>query len=78
MVKELCKDETTFFVCGVCSFVYQERELADECQLWCEGGSWNPEIAKHAVGVDDNGEISQLNRWKEKQANEYRLGTMGH
>ncbi len=39
MVKELCKDETTFFVCEICSFVYQEKELADECQLWCERDS---------------------------------------
>ncbi len=38
MVKELRLDETTLFVCAACSFVYRERELADECQLWCERG----------------------------------------
>ena len=44
MVKEI-------YVCEVCSFAYNKKELAEKCESWCkEHNSCNIEITKKSIG----------------------------
>ncbi len=53
MVRELRKDDSTFYVCDACGFAYREKELAQRCQSWCEEHhSCNLEITEHAVPLE--------------------------
>jgi len=43
-----------FYKCGVCGFVYPNKELAQRCEQWCrEHKSCNTEIVKFAVKEND-------------------------
>jgi len=53
MVKEIKKENKTFYVCEECEFAYLDKELAEKCEVWCkERHSCNMEITKHAVKID--------------------------
>ncbi len=48
MVKELHKDDKTYYVCEECGFVYEQKEWAEKCQQWCQQHqSCNLEITQH-------------------------------
>ena len=50
MVKEIKKDNQTFYQCEECKFLYKDKNWAEKCQAWCkENNSCNLEITKHAV-----------------------------
>lgn len=50
MVKEISKDGTKYFVCEECSFVYLDKETAQECEDYCNKyKSCNIEITKKAI-----------------------------
>ena len=43
------KTNTTFYQCGECGLLYDEREWAEKCEAWCaEHQSCNLEIISHA------------------------------
>jgi len=53
MVKELCKDDITLYICEECGFAYEEKEWAQKCQHWCQQHqSCNLEITQHAVPLE--------------------------
>ncbi len=53
MVRRLNKEGKEYFQCEECSFVYEDKELAEKCEAWCkEKHSCNIEITKHAVKID--------------------------
>ena len=50
MVKEMKKDEKTYYTCEICNFAYQEKDWAEKCQAYCKANkSCSLEITKHAV-----------------------------
>ena len=52
MVKEEIKNNKKYYVCEECGFLYEEKEWAEKCQIWCkEHNSCNIEITKHASKV---------------------------
>ena len=53
MVKELPRDNKTFYTCEACGFAYEQKEWAQKCQEWCEEhNSCNLEITQHAVPLE--------------------------
>ena len=39
------------YVCEICNFAYEEKDIAEKCQKWCnEYKSCNLEITKHSIG----------------------------
>jgi predicted ATP-dependent serine protease len=57
MVKEMTKDNATFYVCEACGFLYREREWAERCQAFCEEfHSCNIEIMEHGEPPGRGGE----------------------
>ncbi len=53
MVKELRKDDKTYYICEECGFAYEQKERAEQCQQWCkEHQSCNLEITQHAVPLE--------------------------
>ncbi|MEA1958900.1 MAG: hypothetical protein U9N44_04405 [Chloroflexota bacterium] len=52
MVKELSRDNSTYYACEVCKCAYSEKEQAERCQKWCaEYHSCNIEIIKHRIDI---------------------------
>jgi len=50
MVKEITKNNKTYYQCEACGFFYKEREIAQKCQDFCNKyKSCNLEIIKYAV-----------------------------
>ncbi len=50
MVKEIKKEGKLYFQCEECKFLYEDKEWAEKCEVWCkENHSCNIEITKHAV-----------------------------
>ena len=40
------------YVCGICQFAYETKELAQECENWCRNhNSCSLEITKSSIGV---------------------------
>ncbi len=55
MVTELRRNNKTFYICDACSFAYEEKELAQKCQQWCEEhNSCNLEITQYAVPLEED------------------------
>ncbi len=53
MVKEIKKEERTYYICEECEFAYENKEWAEKCQSYCnEHHSCSLEITKHAVKID--------------------------
>ncbi len=53
MVKELHKDDKTYYVCEECGFVYEQKEWAEKCQQWCQQHqSCNLEITQHGIPAE--------------------------
>ncbi len=45
--------KSKLYVCTVCGFLYEEKELAQKCEEWCKTyKSCNLEITKHAIHKD--------------------------
>lgn len=54
MVKEIQEGEQVLYKCEECGLSYQEKEIAEKCQVWCkETNSCNLEIIKFAVESAD-------------------------
>jgi len=52
MVKEIQKNNTTYYICEICDFAYKEREWAEKCEAFCKQyKSCSLEITKHAVKI---------------------------
>ena len=50
MVREVKKENNTYFQCEECNLLYPDKEIAEKCQAWCaEHQSCNLEIIKYAV-----------------------------
>ena len=50
MVKEITKDGKKYFQCESCGFLYEDKELAQKCEDFCNKyHSCSLEITKHAV-----------------------------
>ncbi len=53
MVKELHKDNETFYICEECGFAYEQKEWAQKCQEWDEEHqTCSLEIIEHAVPLE--------------------------
>jgi len=53
MVKEIKKNDKTYYICEECNFAYNEREWAQKCETFCrEKRSCSIEITKHAVKIE--------------------------
>jgi len=53
MVKEIEKNNKKYFQCESCGFHYEDKEMSEKCQAWCdEHHSCSMEITKHAVQLD--------------------------
>jgi len=49
MVKTLIEDDKQLYQCEACGFHYEDKELAEKCEVWCkEHNSCNLEITVHA------------------------------
>jgi len=49
MVKAVNKKEKILYQCEECGFHYQDKNLAEKCEIWCkEHQSCNIEITGHA------------------------------
>ena len=52
MVKEIGKNDKKYFQCESCGFYYEDKEIAEKCQAYCdEHHSCSLEITKHAVQI---------------------------
>ena len=50
MVKQIKKQEKTFYQCEECKLIYRDKIWAEKCEDWCkENNSCNIEITKHSV-----------------------------
>lgn len=55
MVQVVQKDDSKYYKCEKCGFVYADQEIAEKCQAWCsEHKSCNLDIIKHAVGAPNH------------------------
>jgi len=53
MVKKVTKQRKEYFQCEECSFLYEEKEWAEKCEVYCkEKHSCSMDITKHAVKLD--------------------------
>ena len=53
MVTELHKNSKKFYICDACGFAYEQKELAQKYQRWCEEhNSCNLELTKYAVPLE--------------------------
>ena len=53
MVKELKKNDKTYYVYEECGFGYEEKEWVDKCQQWCsQNQSCNLEITAHSEPLE--------------------------
>lgn len=49
MVKVIKKNDKELYRCEECGFHYQDKALAEKCEVWCkEHKSCNIEITSHA------------------------------
>lgn len=52
MVKEETKNGKTYFMCEACNMYYENRELAEKCEDFCnKHNACSTEIAKHSVQI---------------------------
>ena len=52
MVKEVIKNNKTYFKCEICNFFYKEKKWAQKCENFCKKHkSCSLEITKHSVKV---------------------------
>ncbi len=52
MVKQINKNQKTYFMCEECNFAYKDKNTAAKCEKWCrDHHSCNMEITKHAVEI---------------------------
>ena len=50
MVKEITKDGKRYFICEACNMAYNDKELAQKCEDFCNKyHSCSLEITKHTV-----------------------------
>ena len=50
MVKEITKEDKTYYQCEECGLFYTDKETAEKCEAWCkEHKSCNLDIIKSAV-----------------------------
>ena len=50
MVKEIIRDNKKYFQCKICKLIYENKNMAEKCQKWCEKyKSCNLAITKSAV-----------------------------
>jgi len=53
MVKEIQKNDKTYYVCESCNFAYKEKGWAEKCQAFCDKHhSCSLEITKKAVDIE--------------------------
>jgi len=53
MVKELTKNNKTYFMCGACNMYYKTKALAQKCEDFCNKyHACSIELTKNAVQVD--------------------------
>jgi len=49
---EVVIGDSRFFACEACGMVYSSKDLAKECEAWCNShGSCNLDITKNAIGT---------------------------
>ena len=59
MVKEETKNNKTYFMCEACDMYYRTKELAEQCEKYCnEKHACNTELIKHAVQFDEKGDCN--------------------
>jgi len=52
MVKEITKNNKTYFMCEACNMYYKTKELAQKCEDFCnKNHACSMEITKHAVKI---------------------------
>lgn len=52
MVSEKIKDDKTYYLCDICKFAYETRELAQQCQDFCKAhNACSVDITKQAVKI---------------------------
>lgn len=52
MVKQITKNNKTYYTCPECDFAYEDKETAAKCEKWCKKyHSCNMEITKYAVEI---------------------------
>jgi len=52
MIKEIKKEDKTYYACPICKFTYNDRKWAQKCEDYCnEYKSCSLEITKHAVEI---------------------------
>jgi len=52
MVKEITKNDKTYYQCEACGFYYESREMAQKCEDFCNKyKSCSLELTKHAVQI---------------------------
>ena len=53
MVKKISHKDKTYFMCEACDMYYASKDLAQQCEDWCnEKKSCNMEITRHAITLD--------------------------
>ena len=51
-MKEVIKNDKTYYQCEACGFYYETRDLAQKCEDFCNKyKSCDMEITKHAVQI---------------------------
>jgi len=52
MVKEVIKNNKTYYQCEICKFYYKEKKWAKKCEAFCKKHkSCSLEITKHSVKI---------------------------
>jgi len=50
MAKMIKKENKKYYQCGICKFVYKDKNWADKCEEWCKKHkSCNMSITNYAV-----------------------------
>ena len=53
MVKQITHEGKTYYQCEICLFYYETKDLAQQCEDYCEKyKSCSLEITKHAVQLN--------------------------
>ena len=62
MVKEITKNDKTYYQCEACEMYYESEEIAKRCEDFCNKyKSCSIEITKHAVQIDKEKRIAVKN-----------------
>ncbi len=53
MVKKILKNNSKYYQCNECKFIYKYKKIAEKCQKWCkEHHSCNLEIIKYTIDMN--------------------------